>query len=90
MYGEWITINLGDDIECRVFITCTPSTLPEIKERRAIQKLMNGIPNNMDSEPTIYAEALQKIDEFNYSQNKGTRPDPEQILNELIALISGK
>ena len=34
MYGKWVTLNLGENIECRVFVLCTPATpLVELQEK---------------------------------------------------------
>lgn len=26
MYGKWVTVDLGESIECKVFVWCTPDT----------------------------------------------------------------
>lgn len=39
MYGEWITLDLGENIKCQVYISCTPNITHEEKEDRAFNKL---------------------------------------------------
>ena len=41
MYGEWVTLNLGEGIECKVYVTCTPNTNPIELEDRALNILRN-------------------------------------------------
>lgn len=35
MYGKWVTIILDDSIECKVWVSCTPSTSEEVLQNRA-------------------------------------------------------
>ncbi|WP_340032548.1 hypothetical protein NSQ20_11835 [Paenibacillus sp. FSL K6-1122] len=35
MYGKWVTICLGDSIECKVWVSCTPSTSEEALQSSA-------------------------------------------------------
>jgi hypothetical protein len=37
MYGKWVTLNLGEGIECRVFVSCSPSTPDEELKHRAVE-----------------------------------------------------
>lgn len=35
MYGKWVFVLLGDTIECKVWVNCTPNTTEDELQRRA-------------------------------------------------------
>lgn len=41
MFGRWVTLNLGDDFEARVWVTCTPNTTEEELIKKANGKMFN-------------------------------------------------
>jgi hypothetical protein len=40
MYGRWVTVDLGDNIECRVWVHCTPDDSEEYLQKRARAQLI--------------------------------------------------
>lgn len=84
MYAKWVMVNLGDNIECIVYVGCTPNTPEDELQRRAIALLMNRLPTpKKKSDMETYSDSLRLIDEYNYSQGHGFRFDMEQRLKEL-------
>lgn len=39
MYGQWVTLNLGEDVKCMVFVLCSPDTPEEKLIEKALNKL---------------------------------------------------
>lgn len=83
MYGEWVTVELGDGVECRVWVTCVPNTPNDILQRRAIGILQNRLPVKKSG---IWAAggSLQAISDFEYLQGYGSRYEAEKKLNRLM------
>ena len=52
MYGEWITLNLGDCFQVKVWVFCTPKTPKAEKSAMAIARLRGalGEPTNQPDE----------------------------------------
>jgi hypothetical protein len=83
MYGQWVTVNLGEDIECKVWVACVPNTPKDVLQREALGILSNRLP---EKKTGIWAlgDALQKISDYEYSQRYGTRYEAEKELNRLL------
>ena len=83
MYGKWVTVNLGEDIECKVCVPCVPDTPIDVLERQAINILRSRLP---EKKKGIWGlgEALQAISDFEYSMGCGVRYELEQNLKDLL------
>jgi hypothetical protein len=42
MYGEWVTLNMGEAVEAKVFVLCTDTT-PEDKKQRLAKALLQTV-----------------------------------------------
>lgn len=84
MYGKWVTVNLGDDIECKVWITCVPSTPEDELQRRAMARIQRKLPKEKKNHMEMYADALEMISDYEYSQGYGVRWEAEQKLKKLL------
>ena len=43
MFGKWVTIDLGEDVRCDVFVLCTPATPDDILQTRAFAQLASHL-----------------------------------------------
>lgn len=43
MYGEWVRLDLGNEIDCKVFVMCTPDTTDEELQKRAFAQLAKAL-----------------------------------------------
>ena len=43
MFGKWVSINLGEGIECKVFVLCVPSTPDDVLQARAFDQLASRL-----------------------------------------------
>ncbi|MCY9593981.1 hypothetical protein PC41400_14690 [Paenibacillus chitinolyticus] len=75
MYGKWVTLNLGEDFQCKVWVSCLPSTLESELQRMAINKLQCNLPKEkkgfsaaMDSLEIILDRA--RAEDFDSKQSK--------------------
>lgn len=46
MFGKWVIINLGSEIECKVWVWCTPSTSENELQNKAFQIIKNNLLTN--------------------------------------------
>lgn len=83
MHGKWVTVDLGVDIDCKVWIPCLPDTPIDVLKRQAISILKSRLP---EKKKGIWGlgEALQAISDFEYSMGCGVRYELEQKLKDLI------
>ena len=35
MFGKWVVVNLGEGVECKVFVLCVPSTPDDVLQAHA-------------------------------------------------------
>jgi hypothetical protein len=82
MYGKWVTVNLGDSIECKVWVSCVPSTPVDELQHLAINILRSRLP---EKKTGIAAgmEAITIISDYEYSQGYGLRWEMEQRLKSM-------
>ncbi|GAB6989420.1 hypothetical protein [Paenibacillus pini] len=83
MYGKWVVINLGEDIKCKVWVACLPDTPEDILQRRALNQLQRRLPEKKTG-IAAYGDAMQKIEDYEYSQGRGFRYNAEQFLKKLM------
>lgn len=83
MYGKWVLINLGEDIECRVWVACVPDTPEDVLQRRAIASLKSRLPEKKTGLAAL-GDSLQIISDYEYSQGYGSRYDAEQELKRIL------
>jgi len=43
MFGKWIYVNLGEGIECKVFVLCVPATPDDVLQTCAFSKLASRL-----------------------------------------------
>lgn len=43
MYGKWVTVHLGDNIRCQVYVFCSPDATYDELQERAKQILRNKL-----------------------------------------------
>jgi hypothetical protein len=83
MYGRWVTIDFGDSIECRVWVSCTPSTPEDVLQRLAMNILQSRIPQKKTG-LAAGMDAIERISDYEYSQGYGTRYEIEKKLKRLL------
>ena len=86
MNGEWVTVRLGEDVECRVLVLCIPNTPYEVLQRIALNMLKSRIPEKKE-EIFGLSDSLQIISDYEYSQGIGSRYKTEQKLKEIYEQI---
>mgnify|MGYP006976762504 CR=1 FL=1 len=86
MYGKWVTVNLGEGIECKVFVLCTPTTPDDVLQRLAINTLRSRLPEKKTG-LAAGMEAISIISDWECSQGRGARFEAEKELERLIAKL---
>jgi hypothetical protein len=89
MNGEWVTLNLDDDIECKIWVGCDSSTPNDVLERLAIDKLHNSLPKKKTGLAAAM-DALETISDYEYSMGLGRRYEIEQELKRRFAEMREK
>jgi hypothetical protein len=77
MYGKWVTVNLGEDIQCQVWVTCVPSTTAGELQHRAMGTLKSRIPEKKTGIMRL-GDTLQTISDYEY-----LRYEMEQKLKDI-------
>ena len=84
MYGRWVTLFYDDIVECKVFVSCTPSTPAEELRNRAIKIMQNRLPEKKTG-ISATMEAIENISNYEYENGFGAKFEAEQLLNELAS-----